>query len=190
MKTLLLVRHAKSLWPEGIGKAPADRARALETLNDHARPLAPRGREAAARLAQAVLPEMPQPEIVLCSSALRARQTLAVLRQSVWRRAAVKTQSQLYLCGRDALLERLAQLPRGCAVAAVVAHNPDLNELALALAMKGPRALRAKLGEKFPTGALALLDLPIESWSDIAGAKGRLRALVFPKDLAAKEPPD
>lgn len=186
MKTLLLLRHAKSQWPDGVGKDPGARETALESLDDHARPLTPGGVAAAEKLARAVLPQIAPPDLILCSSATRARQTLATIRQLLWQTVPVKTECGLYLCGPDALAQRLAQLPDICASAALVAHNPDLHELALTLAHDGKAKLRQKLTEKFPTGAFAEISLPIDRWRELPGATGRLEQLVFPKELPEK----
>lgn len=186
MKTVILLRHAKSQWPDGVGKDLEARATALETLDDHARPLTPGGVEAAEKLARQVLPEIRPPDVILCSSATRTRQTLATIRQLVWHKAPVETERGLYLCGPEALLARLARLPDDKESVALVAHNPDLHLVAQRLAAEGRKKLRQQLAEKFPTGALALITLPIETWSAIEDAAGRLDLLVFPKELPAK----
>jgi phosphohistidine phosphatase len=187
MKTLLLLRHAKSQWPDGVGPDLEARARALETLDDHARPLTPGGVEAAEKLARQVLREITPPDLILCSSATRARQTLATIRQLTWQKIPVETERGLYLCGMEALLARLAKLPDSAAAAALVAHNPDLHALAQRLAVEGKKKWRQSLAEKFPTGALAVIDLPIESWSAVRQAAGQLELLVFPKELPEKK---
>jgi phosphohistidine phosphatase len=183
MKTLLLLRHAKSQWPDGVGRNEAARAQALETLDDHARPLTDGGIEAAEKLARSALPALPTPALILCSSATRARQTLAAVRQLTWGGAKVETERGLYVCGPAKLKARLKRVDDGIDTVAIVAHNPDLHLLAQELAVNGKKKLRAALAEKFPTGALAAIVLPIDRWADLEGAEGTLEALVFPKEL-------
>jgi phosphohistidine phosphatase len=166
VKLLYLLRHAKSSWDEP-GLADADR------------PLAPRGRRAARTVAEHVHEEGIAPSLVLCSSALRARQTLAALVGVLPAGVEIRIEDGLYAADADELLERLLAVPAETPSALVVGHNPGLHELALLLASAGAGL------ERFPTGALATLRLPAEDWRELRPHTGELAALVLPRELAS-----
>jgi phosphohistidine phosphatase len=175
MKTLLLMRHAKSAWDD-----PA--------LVDVLRPLAPRGRLAATRIGRYLREAGLAPERVLCSPALRAAETLARVLVELGGSPVVEEWPDLYFRGWTSLLDAVRGLPEDVGRAMLVCHNPDLHELALALAGVGaPKALAA-LAAKFPSGALAVLTFPTpdpaSGWSGLAPAAGTLQALVRPRDLS------
>ncbi len=168
MRTLLLLRHAKSSWND-----PGE--------SDHDRTLTPRGRRAAELVALYLAQRRDPPSYALCSSARRAQDTLAPLRHRI--DIPVETARGLYLADPDALLAHLAQVGDREASVLVVAHNPGLHELALRLAADGDAAARARLREGFPTAALAILDLDIERWDEIRPGCGSLVELRVPRDL-------
>jgi phosphohistidine phosphatase len=168
MPTLLLLRHAKSSWDE-----PA--------LADHERPLAPRGRRAAKLIAEHISRERIEPGVVLCSSAVRAVETLDLLRAALGAGASVKVEDELYSASADRLLERVRRLPNDVASAMLIGHNPALERLALTLASSGAELKR--LEEKFPTAALATLEFAATTWSRLAPGEAVLAAYVVPRDL-------
>jgi phosphohistidine phosphatase len=162
MKRILLLRHAKSSWDD-------------DALSDHDRPLAPRGRKAAALIAEHLREVDLDVELVLCSSARRARETLERLGTTL---GSVPTSYEdgLYGASEGELLERLRRLPEEVGSVAMIGHNPGLHDLAIALTREGRKL------ELFPTGALATLvsDGP---WPELASGHARLEAFVIPKDL-------
>ena len=163
MRTLWLLRHAKSSWDD-----PA--------VADHERPLAPRGRKAAKRMRRWASEHRVQPEIVLCSSAVRARATLDLVLPAL-RSPQVEVESRLYHTSADALLERLREVRPGVDSVLLVGHNPGLHGLACLLAPPGPDA--------FPTAALAELRLEIDEWPETRPGCGLLQQLVLPRSLAS-----
>ena len=167
MPTLHLLRHAKSSWAE-----PA--------LADHERPLAPRGRRAAKAIAKHMSREHIEPEVVLCSSAVRAVQTLDLLRGALGSDAKVTVEDELYGATAEELLERVRWLDDEVASAMLIGHNPGLEHLVLTLASSGAELKRVE--QKFPTAALATLTFET-SWSRLAPAEAVLAAYVVPKDL-------
>jgi phosphohistidine phosphatase len=120
----------------------------------------------------------PPPDLVLCSSATRARQTLDRLDFPAGTR--VDVDDQLYGATASGLLTRVRAVPVGVRTLMVIAHNPGIEELAESLAGDSHDLMAAG---KFPTGAVADLELAVESWSGVAPGLGRLRRLVVPKDL-------
>jgi phosphohistidine phosphatase len=123
MTTLYLLRHAKSSWDE-------------PGLADRERPLAPRGRRAAERMAEHLRTKGIHPDVVLCSAAVRARETLEIVLPAL-AEPQVLVEDDLYAAHADDLLDRLRTLPKGTGAAMVVGHNPTLQDLALDLASSG-----------------------------------------------------
>ena len=167
MKTLILLRHAKSDWSE-------------PGLADHDRPLAARGREAAPKMGAWLKTHGPMPELVLCSTATRARQTLALALDALGAEPKTRFDRGLYLAGGAGVLTRLRQAPDTAAAVLVVGHNPDLEQLARRLATTGDEGALARLAEKYPTAGLAVIELPVERWAE-AGPGGRLVAFETPR---------
>ncbi len=170
MKRLWLLRHAKSSWDD-----PA--------LPDEDRPLAPRGRRAAAAMASHLAAQRVEPDLVLCSSGLRARQTLATVLPSLGEALVVRIEPALYTFDARALLGRLRREDDDVASLLLVGHNPALQELALTLATDGPG--RARVAERLPTGALVTIVLPEDSWAAAGEGSAEIIALVAPRDLEA-----
>jgi phosphohistidine phosphatase len=164
--TLYLLRHAKSSWAD-----PA--------LSDHDRPLAPRGRKDAKRIAKHLSVLGVEPELVLCSAAARTRETLELIRPAV-RTSTIEIEEELYAAPRDELLERIRRVPDEVASVLLIGHNPGLQQLALALASSGVG--REQLAAKFPTAALATLELGAD-WHRLAPAQATLAAYVVPTEL-------
>jgi phosphohistidine phosphatase len=147
---LYLLRHAKSSWDD-------------PGLPDHDRPLAPRGRKAAKRMGAHLRERAIEPQLVLCSSARRTRET--VERLALPSGSQVEVEDGLYAAGAGALLGRLRAVGDDVSSVLLVAHNPGVHELALAVVGEG-----APFADKLPTGAL--VDLEFEgSWSDLERAR-------------------
>jgi phosphohistidine phosphatase len=164
--SLYLLRHAKSSWDD-------------PTLADHDRPLAPRGRRDAKLIAKHLHGAGGDLELVLCSSAVRTRETLELLRPAL-AGATVMVEEELYGASSDDLLARVRLVPDPVASVLLIGHNPGLHELALWLATAGEELERLEL--KFPTAALATLVLAT-TWSRLAPAGATLEAYVVPKQL-------
>jgi phosphohistidine phosphatase len=170
MKTLLLLRHGKSSWAD-----PA--------LADRDRPLAPRGQRAAELIGRYVEAHRLRPALVLCSPARRAQDTLAIVQPWLGADVEVSTDEAMYDADADDLLERLHALPETIASVLVVGHNPALHDLATALAGDGDHDALAQLHTKFPTCALAALDLGRGQWRGLRAGQAYLTGLVLPRRL-------
>lgn len=168
MHTLYLLRHAKSSWVD-------------PSIADENRPLAPRGRRDAKRIAQHLVRLGIEPELVLCSSALRTRETLKLVRPALGPTATVSLEAGLYAASSAVLLERIRAVPEGVDSVMLIGHNPGLEELAVVLASDGVEL--AQLEAKFPTAALATLTISTTPWSRLSGADASLAAYVVPKQL-------
>jgi phosphohistidine phosphatase len=168
MKRLYLLRHAKSSWDD-------------PTLADHDRPLAPRGRRAARVLAGHLQREGVAPELVLCSSSRRTRQTLKRIKAALRDKADVQIESELYAASAAELLEVLHEVPDEVKSVMLIGHNPGIQDLAMSLASAGSEIPR--LRSKFPTAALATLELN-GTWRELAPGSAELVSLVKPKELS------
>jgi phosphohistidine phosphatase len=166
MHVLYLLRHAKSSWAD-------------PTIADRERPLAPRGRRDAKRIARHLRRLGCEPGLVLCSSAVRTRETLELLRPAVGA-ATVVFEEELYAASCEELLARIRLVPDAVASVMLIGHNPGLQQLALALSAAGEEL--EQLEAKFPTAALATLVLP-KAWSRLAPADATLATFVVPKQL-------
>lgn len=172
MKDLFLLRHCKSSWDD------PDRP-------DHDRPLTLRGRESA-RIMRAYLHDSKLlPDIILCSTATRTVETMTLMFED-WPPPPVQKDPDLYLTGRHALLSRIARVDDRFDRAMVIGHNPDLQSLAASLAREGDDTAIKAMRDKFPTGALAHIEIGIDHWIDLPTAIGRLQAFVTPKQLRQK----
>jgi phosphohistidine phosphatase len=174
-RTLYLLRHAKSNW-------------ASPRLDDHERPLNGRGRRAAALMAEHIASLPVRPALILCSTALRTRETLAALVDALSdsvRRPAVEIERGLYLAPPEALLLRVREAPEDCAALLLIGHNPGIHQFACALA--GDRgALAAKLARKFPTAALATFRIR-GAWAELSRGTVLLADYATPGELAPSE---
>jgi phosphohistidine phosphatase len=166
MRSVYLLRHAKSSWKTG--------------RPDHERPLAGRGRRAAKAIAAHLRDAGIEPELVLCSTARRTRETLELISPALGS-AVVAIEQELYGADNDELLERLRAVPDDVASVMLIGHNPGMQELALDLAR--PSAALRELEAKYPTAALATLAFPGASWQELGPGTSELSGFVKPRDL-------
>src|SRR5690349_17594098 len=118
MKTLLLLRHAKSAWSD-------------PRLDDHDRPLNGRGERAAKAMADRIARKAPRPDLILCSTAMRTRQTLAPLLKRLDGPAPpISLENGLYLASDDALLVRLQAVADDVPTVLLIGHNDGIGQLA------------------------------------------------------------
>ena len=170
MRTLLLLRHAKSSW-ENAGLADVDR------------PLAPRGRRVAPLMARRMVEQGWVPDLVLCSQALRVRQTWQLMAPLLGEAIPCKTLRSLYPGAPSRLLMALHRAPPEAGTLLLIGHNPGLEMLATDLCGRGSEQALARMSAKFPTAGLAVIRFDGDDWSDLASGGGRLEAFVRPKDV-------
>jgi phosphohistidine phosphatase len=163
MKTLLIMRHAKSSWKD-------------PDLDDHDRGLSSRGKKDAPRMGELLKDEKLLPDYIVTSSARRARKTADHVALASGFRGECRMTGELYLAGPDKILEVIRQLPDAYERPLVIGHNPGLEEF-----------LDRHLGTFTPltTAALAHLEFESDSWQSLAPAtKGNLVRLWQPRELA------
>jgi phosphohistidine phosphatase len=173
--TLLLLRHAKS--------SPGD-----PSLADMERPLNDRGEKAATRMGEYIARKKLVPERVLCSPALRTRQTWALAAHEMPSPPSATICPELYAFGDGTPLLAVLRSRGGKAKCVMlVSHNPSTHNLALRLVGSGNADLRQQLAEKYPTGALAVLTFDASEWTVIAEGTGKLERFIRPKELSAQD---
>ncbi|WP_042378173.1 SixA phosphatase family protein [Streptacidiphilus melanogenes] len=168
---LIVLRHAKSAWPEGVP--------------DLERPLAERGLRDAPRMGAWLRQAGLRPELVICSPARRTRQTWELTSRTLGAEPIVAFEPRVYGAEVEELLEVLREVPDGVGTVLVVAHFPGVQGLVLEL-VGGPVASStpalARLHEKFPTAGAAVVDLPA-GWAGLRRGTGTLAAFTVPRDL-------
>ena len=169
MKSLHLLRHAKSSW-----KDPG--------LNDHDRPLSKRGRQTAKMMAAYLRRAKVAPDLVICSTAMRARQTLDPIAKAK-KPPKVVLEREIYGGAQRALWEQLWNLPESAKSVLLIGHNPALQDLALELAHADLNKLLASAGGKFPTGAMASFRFD-GAWKALEPYGAVLASYITPKAIA------
>jgi phosphohistidine phosphatase len=167
MKTLGLLRHAKSDWDD-------------MSLRDYDRGLNDRGRRGAAVMGGHIRAHGVDWDLLLASPAERVKRTLDATRLKI----PVRWDERVYLADSDALIELLKGLDDDPAAVLVAGHNPGLQELIFDLvAPENENKLFDKVAEKYPTATFAVLELAIDRWADCAPGCGKLVHLARPRDL-------
>lgn len=168
MKTLTLLRHAKSGWDDPVAR-------------DFDRPLNPKGQRAAVAVGRNMRSLGLHFDHVAASPAIRVVETLDHVATGYGSTLAPAWDQRLYLASAATLLDLVHGFPDAADSALLVGHNPGLEELVLDLVPDG--ALRDTVEAKFPTAALAEMQFDVASWADIDEDGGTLIRFVRPRDL-------
>jgi phosphohistidine phosphatase len=162
MKTLLVLRHAKSSWAE-------------QGLDDHARPLNSRGERDAPRVGRLMKDRRLLPDLIVSSDAARARLTAEAVSDAAKFAGTILLEPRLYNASAADIVAVLRRVvDEAVESVMIVGHNPGLEELVARLT--GAR-------ESLPTAALAHVTLPIDRWADLrTSTRGRLAELFRPKE--------
>jgi phosphohistidine phosphatase len=172
MRRLMLLRHAKSARPPGVA--------------DIDRPLAPRGRDAAARMGAYLRDEALVPDVALVSSSRRTRETWDLVAPAL-DGVEARFEPRIYEAPEARLLAVLREVEPEVRTLLMIGHNPGFEDLAARLVGGGDRSASERLSEKFPTAALAVIDFEADSWAEVAAGAGRLERFVTPKSLGTGE---
>jgi phosphohistidine phosphatase len=164
----MLLRHAKSAWPD---------------VPDRDRPLAKRGRRDAPVMGRWLRDHGYLPDVVVCSVARRTRQTWELVAPELGGSPSVTLEPRAYAASAQTLLYLARELPGGCRAALLIGHNPAIAELATHLTEPpaGDGAPPAP-AIRFPTAAVAVLEFPGD-WPDLAPGQARLLDFAAPADL-------
>ena len=162
MKTLLLIRHAKSSWKD-------------ETLPDRERPLSSRGKNDAPLMGQILFEKNIVPDLVLCSSAKRAKKTAQKIFFDVYgfMESQIHLTDDLYFTGVPFHMRIINTLLETKKTVALVGHNPDFNNLVDFLANQHI--------QEMPTTGVYCLDFEVDAWSEVTRHSGKVRFFEYPK---------
>ena len=171
MRRLLLLRHAKSDWPDGV--------------DDHGRPLAKRGRRACPLMGRYMADEALVPDLAVVSTAQRARETWRLVRPAFARDIVQHDEPRIYEASAGAIQDVIRETEPGVRSLLLVGHNPGLHDLALQLIGKASRSDLSRLRLKYPTAGLVVIDFRIGQWSEASAGPGRLERFETPKSVGA-----
>lgn len=166
-KILYILRHAKA---EGGGA----------NQEDHERGLVERGVEAALAIGEYMQQHAMVPDKILCSTAVRAKETLRYVDQQQTSSTPVEYLEKLYMASANEMLGIVSKVSDDVRSLMLVGHNPGMHQLCLKLAAHGDEASLDTLHIKYPTCTLTAISFA-GSWSDIAQVQGMLKCFVTPK---------
>ncbi|MBA8903587.1 histidine phosphatase family protein [Phyllobacterium sp. P30BS-XVII] len=170
MLRLMLLRHAKSDWPDGI--------------DDHDRPLAGRGRHASPLMTEYMAQEGLRPDLAIVSTARRTMETWKLVRPAFAREIDWREEARIYEAPARVIVDIVRSTEPAIRSLLIVGHNPGLHDVALQLIGNGKEADLARLRLKYPTAGLVVIDFKAKSWSDLAEKTGQLDRFVTPKMIA------
>lgn len=175
MKTLTLLRHAKSTWDDPVAR-------------DFDRPLNKRGRKAARTVGREMRAQGLEFDRVIASPAVRVVETLADVADGYGASFEPEFDKRVYLATTETLLDLIHDADDDAERLLIVGHNPGIETLAMLLT-RG-EGLRAELALKYPTATVAEISLPVEHWSEVAEGVGTLERFIRPRDLDPELGPD
>lgn len=161
MKTLLLLRHAKSSWDDS-------------SIPDFDRPLAPRGKRDAPRMGKEFAARGPVPDLVVSSPAQRARDTTTLFLHAAKIETQLRFEDKIYEASTPELIALVRKLPDTARSVLIVGHNPGFEELIARL---------TKSRKTVPTCSLARIDFDGETWEAAEDGSGKLAWQLNPKEL-------
>lgn len=160
MKTLFVLRHAKSSWNDA-------------NLSDFERPLNRRGRETAPFMGDLIQNKNLVPEVIICSPAERAKETAMLVKKSAGFDVEIEFNERIYESSTHNLLYIIGKINDDFDSAMIVGHNPGFEGIVETLCGNY---------ERMPTATLAVIDLNCESWNDVKPNCGNLREILRPKE--------
>ena len=170
MKRLAILRHAKSSWDD-------------PSVDDFNRPLNERGRKAARRIGRELKQRGIKFDLVMSSTAARTRETIDGVQEKYDFAAPIRFEPRLYGASDATLLELVRTLDEAVKAPLIVGHNPGLELLTAELTRDDGKGYRRRVAGKFPTGALAIVELPARRWPEVAPGSGEIVELIVPKEL-------
>jgi phosphohistidine phosphatase len=170
VKTLTLLRHAKSGWDDPVAR-------------DFDRPLNPRGRRAAQLIGRHLRAERLAFDHIIASPALRVEETVAEVVAGYGRALAPHWDRRLYLAAASSLLDVVRETDDSYASLLLIGHNPGLEDLVLLLVPDVAGGLRDVVEEKYPTATLAQMTFDVDGWSGVAPGGAALTRFTRPRDL-------
>lgn len=170
MRRLMLLRHAKSDWPD--------------QLADHDRPLAKRGQRQAPDMARYMASHGLLPDLVIVSTARRTQETWQLLKPAFPPETKKLDDGRIYEAPTSSLLQVLREADDAAHVLLLIGHNPGFSDLANSLIAKEPASpALARLQRGYPTSGLAVIDFKVDHWADVADGGGRLERFETPASI-------
>lgn len=169
MRRLILFRHTKSDWPAG--------------MVDFERPLAARGRRAAALMGRLLVDRGLVPGRVIVSPATRTVETWGLASAGLVQLPPAEQDGRIYEAPAWQLANVIRETADDVGTLLLVGHNPGIEDLCAEIVADGPADQRRRLSRKYPTGGLAVIDCAIGTWRDLAPGCGALVSFTVPRDL-------
>jgi phosphohistidine phosphatase len=160
MKTLCILRHAKSSWND-------------PDLSDHERPLNDRGKKAAPFMGRLIADRDITPDVIVSSPAVRAKTTAELVKESAHLTSRLKIDDRIYEASPLSLQKVVSEIEDDAGSAMIVGHNPGIEGFI--------RYLTGRQ-EPMPTAALAVIRLNIDRWADVSANSGELRRVIRPRE--------
>lgn len=177
MKTLTVLRHAKSGWDDPVAR-------------DFDRPLNPKGQRAAETIGRHLRAHGMAFDLVVASPAVRVVETLEHVAAGYGETIAPQWDQRIYLASAATLLDVIHELPDSVSDVLLVGHNPGLEDLVLLLVPDEAGGLRDDVEAKFPTASVARMEFPADHWDAIRAGSGMLQRFTRPRDLDPALGPD
>lgn len=177
MKTLSLLRHAKSSWDD-----PVER--------DFDRPLNGRGHRAARRMGEWLRAEGLQFDRIIASPALRIRQTIEGVETGLGQRLPIEQDKRIYMASAATLFDLVRECPDMVTDLLVIGHNPGLEDLLLIATEGDTSPLRREAELKYPTATFASIAIDVDQWADLQEGGAKLVRFIRPRDLDPTLGPD
>lgn len=169
-KTLILFRHAKSSWSEGV--------------EDHERSLADRGRKAAPIMAKWLAGKGLRPTLALVSTARRTQETWSLIAPDLGK-VTKRDVAEIYEAPAERILDAIHAVEHSVESLVIIGHNPGMEDLARLLMRDDGGRAGAELRKKFPTAAIAVLSLPVDDWTEVKSHIADLVEFVTPKTVTS-----
>ena len=165
-RTLVIVRHAKSSWDFDV--------------DDHERPLSARGRRDAEALGQLLGQRSLRPDLVLCSTATRTRQTWEYVKAAGATSGDVQYLREIYHAWVPELLAMIREVPDQIHTLLVLGHAPGIPDLVEHICVRTDSPDWIQMDNKFPTCALAIVNVPVP-WSELGKDRAELDSFLVPR---------
>jgi len=175
MRQLAILRHAKSDWG-----SPG--------LTDFDRPLNKRGRKAAKKVGRELKSRGFAFDQIVSSPAQRAKETVERFAKGYEQLTDIRFEPNLYMCSTGTLMGVINALPDDAQTVMIVGHNPGFHDIVLRVTKDSGNGLREKVGANYPTGAFALIEFPVDHWTEVTPALGEIKQVIFPRELKARGP--
>jgi phosphohistidine phosphatase len=172
MKTVLLLRHAKSSWGD-------------LNLADFERPLAKRGKKDAPRLGQVLATFELVPDLIVSSPAVRAKQTAELVAETSGYQGSIEWHHGFYGGGSADMISAMQRLPNKIGCVMLVGHNPTLEETVATLITGHLTELHENYSIKIPTGGLVCLEIQIMDWTNLQPGDAVLQWFLIPRLISA-----